>query len=65
VTKSVYRFSRLFVLVSRGPRRQALRKTKPLECPLEVEAILAGEPVSEAGAPPHGPREDRLSSLRF
>lgn len=52
--EGVYRFSRRLILVSRGPRRRALRKTKPLEFPRPNEASRPGEPVSEAGAPPHG-----------
>ena len=64
MSKGVYRFSRRFIVISRGPRQQALRETKPLECPRGVEAIPLGKPVSEAGAPPHGPRVDRLSIPR-
>ena len=59
--EGVYRLSRRLILVSRGPRRRALRKTKPPEMSPGGEAIRPGEPVSEAGAPPRGPREGRLS----
>ena len=36
----------------------------PLMSPVRREPTAPGEPVSEAGAPPHGPREDRLSLAR-
>ena len=38
---------------------------KPLKCPPPAEALLRGEPVSEAGFPPHGPRAGRLSLPRY
>jgi hypothetical protein len=36
--EGLYRFSRRFILVSRGPRRQALREIKPLKFPRFVRA---------------------------
>src|SRR2546421_8962989 len=54
-TNGVYRLSRRLNLASRGPRRRATTGEQSLlECPLTAEASRSGEPVSEAGAPPHG-----------
>jgi site-specific DNA recombinase len=43
--EGVYRFSRRLILVSRGPRRRALREIEPLWCSRAVGAIRPGEPA--------------------
>jgi hypothetical protein len=43
--EGVYRLSRRLALVSRGPRRRALRETESLEFPLAVGTVRLGEPA--------------------
>jgi site-specific DNA recombinase len=49
-----YRLSRRLVLVSRGPRRRALRENQPLGFPWRTGRSTRVSPLSEAGAPPRG-----------
>jgi hypothetical protein len=65
VSNGVYRLSRRLDLVSQGLAGGRICETSLLKSPRSVEASLPGEPVVDAGIPPHGPREGRRSLLSF
>ena len=62
VRESVYKLSRRLIY-SPGVRTDGhVRETSSLDAPKRREQTASSEPVSEAGAPPHGPRRTDSSS---